>query len=304
MAENISSASSKKLVLAGAGKNGLYWLEKFNFEGIDVLCFADQDESKTGKEICGKPVVRYSELKEIQDDIDIFITVKSESVKREIEELLLEMGFGSRIIGHHLYRDKKISEKAYIYNSFLEGNNLVLENAVLVNSYLGICSYLSAGAKMIGVKIGKYTCIGPDVRIITGQHPTSGFVSLHPAFYSTKNVIGYSYVEQDKFPELRYAEGEYSVIIGNDVWIGMGVHIMEGVTIADGSIIAAGAVVVKNTEPFEIVGGIPAKHIRYRFSKEERIKLSEIQWWNRDLKWIKEHAEEFDDIKEFVKLNG
>ena len=75
---------------------------------------------------------------------------------------------------------------------------------------------------------------------------------------------------------------------------------MEGVTIADGSVIAAGAVVVNNTKPFEVVGGVPAKHIKYRFNEEERDCLSELEWWNKDLKWITEHAEKFENIKLFL----
>jgi len=74
------------------------------------------------------------------------------------------------------------------------------------------------------------------------------------------------------------------VIIGNDVWVGGRTTILSGVTIGDGVIIAAGAVVTRNVPPYAIVAGVPARVIRYRFSKEQIKKLLQIAWWN----WSKE----------------
>lgn len=71
-------------------------------------------------------------------------------------------------------------------------------------------------------------------------------------------------------------------VVGNDVWIGTESIIMPGVTIGDGAVIAARAVVTKNVEPYAIVGGNPARHIRYRFGEDERRMLLELKWWNWD----------------------
>ena len=70
------------------------------------------------------------------------------------------------------------------------------------------------------------------------------------------------------------------IIIGNDVWIGFEAVIMAGVTIGDGAIIGTRAVVTKDVEPYTIVGGVPAKPIRKRFSDEEIAELLEIKWWD------------------------
>lgn len=70
------------------------------------------------------------------------------------------------------------------------------------------------------------------------------------------------------------------VTIGNDVWIGANVCIMPGVSIGDGAVVAAGAVVCHDVEPYSIVGGVPACHIRYRFSKEQIVKFMKIKWWD------------------------
>jgi len=71
-----------------------------------------------------------------------------------------------------------------------------------------------------------------------------------------------------------------NVVIGSDVWIGEGVTILSGVKIGDGAIIAANSVIVKNVEPYSIVGGNPAKLIKYRFSEEQIKHLLEIKWWD------------------------
>ena len=70
------------------------------------------------------------------------------------------------------------------------------------------------------------------------------------------------------------------IVIGNDVWIGYDAVIMAGVTIGDGAIIGTRAVVVKDVEPYSIVGGSPAKEIRKRFSPDIIARLRKLQWWN------------------------
>lgn len=70
------------------------------------------------------------------------------------------------------------------------------------------------------------------------------------------------------------------IIIGNDVWIGYEAVILAGVTIGDGAIIGTRAVVTKDVPPYTIVGGVPAKPIKKRFSDETISALLEIQWWN------------------------
>ena len=74
------------------------------------------------------------------------------------------------------------------------------------------------------------------------------------------------------------------IVISNDVWIGYEAVILAGVTIGDGAIIGTRAVVTKDVPPYTIVGGVPAKSIKKRFSEETISTLLEIQWWN----WSKE----------------
>lgn len=70
------------------------------------------------------------------------------------------------------------------------------------------------------------------------------------------------------------------VVIGNDVWIGIRCIIMDGVSIGDGAVVAAGSVVTKDVAPYAIVGGVPAKVIRFRFNDSVIEKLLQLKWWD------------------------
>ena len=70
------------------------------------------------------------------------------------------------------------------------------------------------------------------------------------------------------------------IVVGNDVWIGYEAVILAGVTIGDGAVIGARAVVTKDVPPYTIVGGVPARPIRKRFSDENIARLLELKWWD------------------------
>lgn len=185
-----------------------------------------------------------------------------------------------------------------------EGCNSVDRFTNLSHCTLGFGSYISRNTSLAFTEIGRFCTIGPFVHIIVGKHPSRDFVSIHPAFYSTAKQAGFTYVYKNRFCEDTYADSEKGIFvkIGNDVWIGDGVSILEGVKIADGTIIGAGAVVTKDTEPYSIIGGNPAKLIRYRFDQDDINFLLNLQWWNRGEKWISEYAEYFDDVKRLKSI--
>ena len=82
------------------------------------------------------------------------------------------------------------------------------------------------------------------------------------------------------------------IVIGNDVWIGYEAVILAGVTIGDGAVIGARAVVTKDIPPYTIVGGVPAKPIRKRFTQETIDLLLKIKWWNWPEERIRQHITE------------
>lgn len=187
------------------------------------------------------------------------------------------------------------------FNSVLEGKNRI-NNRTNFSGKLGYASYLGENCNINGL-IGKYCSIGSNVTTVSGKHPTSDFVSTHPAFFSIRKQAGFTYVDKQLFDEFEYADvgNCYSVIIGNDVWIGNDVTILEGIKIGDGAILATGAIITKNVEPYAIYAGIPAKKIGQRFEDQKIHILLEIQWWAKNEKWIKEHAESFSEVNSFLE---
>jgi virginiamycin A acetyltransferase len=81
------------------------------------------------------------------------------------------------------------------------------------------------------------------------------------------------------------------IVIGNDVWIGYEAVIMQGVHIGDGAIIGTRALVTKDVPPYTIVGGVPAREIRKRFSEDTITKLLELQWWNWEDEKVKKNLQ-------------
>lgn len=131
--------------------------------------------------------------------------------------------------------------------------------------------------------IGKYCSISYGVRFILddGRHQFNR-VSNYP--FKTNNL-----------------SAKRSITLGNDVWVGMNAIIMNGVKIGNGVTIAAGAVVIQDVDDYCIVGGVPAKVINRKCSKQEAIAMSKIAWWDWSPEKISERINDFHlDISSFV----
>lgn len=206
----------------------------------------------------------------------------------------------------HRYKVRKecLFEENVIIDSFdrFEGMNRLTKDVTFLTSSIGYASYIGNRSFIKNTRIGRYCCIAADVMTVAGNHPTSKFVSVHPAFYSTRKQAGFTYVNENKFCDFHYIDqgSKISVMIGNDVWIGSGVRILEGITIGDGAVVAAGAVVTRDVPPYAIVGGVPAKVIRYRFEEDTIRKLLELKWWEKDQQWIKDHADDFENVEKLL----
>nr|WP_309757487.1 CatB-related O-acetyltransferase [Flavobacterium sp.] len=146
--------------------------------------------------------------------------------------------------------------------------------------------------------IGNFCMIASDVKfIMNGANHLTDTISSYPF-----SIFGNGWQEAMKGKEY---PNKGNIVVGNDVWIGYNATIMAGVTIGDGAIIAANATVVKNVEPYTIVGGNPAKIIRKRFSEKHIKLLLEIQWWNWSIEKITENVQlltstTVEDLKKFA----
>jgi len=188
------------------------------------------------------------------------------------------------------YMSTLINVKVGKYNTFHP-------NTIIVNSSVGDCVYIAAGSHINEAEIGKFCSIGPNVKAGLGMHPTH-MVSTFPAFFSDRGQC------QIMFSDKCYYEEIGKIKIGNDVWIGASAIIMDNVTIGDGAIVAAGAVVTKNVPPYAIVGGVPAKVIKYRFTEDIVESLLATKWWDNNIDWFKSHWKEMHNPVEFVRKNS
>lgn len=149
------------------------------------------------------------------------------------------------------------------------------------NSYIGDLNILSGTLNVsdVGchcVHVGKYSSIGSRINIILDMNHdyNSLYQGLIPEFASNEG----GRAANMQILERIHRKGQ--VLIGNDVWIGDGVTILGGVRIGDGAVVAAEAVVVKDVPPYAIVGGNPARIIKYRFLEDIIRRLRKIAWWN------------------------
>jgi acetyltransferase-like isoleucine patch superfamily enzyme len=124
-----------------------------------------------------------------------------------------------------------------------------------------------------------------NIKVIFGKYVSMSLgVKFLLSVDHANNISGYHYCGPSTV-------SKGNIEIGNDVLISMDAKILSGVKIEDGAVIAAGAVVTKDVEPYSIVGGNPGKHLKYRFSKEDIAFLLDLQWWNKDKRWIEDNKD-------------
>jgi acetyltransferase-like isoleucine patch superfamily enzyme len=152
---------------------------------------------------------------------------------------------------------------------------------VLCDTRVGSFTYFVSG-RIRGLKvIGRYCSVENNIKIGEINHPgnwlsTSGF-QYNPDRFGWFNE-DLRKIAEPSAPKVKPFAGK-PVVIGHDVWIGAGAQITRGVTIESGAIVAAGAVVTRDVRPYEIVGGVPANRIRFRFSQAIIDRLLSLAWW-------------------------
>lgn len=170
---------------------------------------------------------------------------------------------------------KNVSLRTFItHDSVISKKARVNNNIKIYHSSIGDYSYIGKDSALVYASVGKFCSISNSCTIGAATHAISN-LSTSPIFTEINNGTGYTWVTKN------IVDPYFNkIVIGNDVWIGTKVIVVGNVNIGNGAIIAAGAVVTKDIPAYAIVGGVPAKIIRYRFPKDVIEKLERIQWWN------------------------
>ena len=167
-------------------------------------------------------------------------------------------------------------------------------------SKVGAYSFVSAGTVVDNTSIGRFCCISDHCCIGLPVHDPH-LLSMSPVFTVKNNAAKTSWLEQD-FQDYESPP----VTIGHDVWVGTHAISMGGLTIGDGPVVAAGAVVTNDVPPYAIVGGVPARLIKYRFTPETVSLIRQMAWWDQPESFLKENRDMFqssseDDIREKLR---
>lgn len=144
-----------------------------------------------------------------------------------------------------------------IVNCKFGHQNIIHAHCKLIDTVMGDYSYVGGEVHIQYCTIGKLCSIAEGVKIGLGIHPLN-LESTHPAFYKSPS-------QWDIIPDEHPDVIEYKhIFIGDDVWIGTNALVLDGVSIGNHAVVAAGAVVTKDVPEYAIVGGVPAKIIKYR----------------------------------------
>lgn len=199
----------------------------------------------------------------------------------DYDALLREKSVFSRLTDH---QSRWIVDKDHIF----VGSNAVVEpfTTFVGGNHIhtmGSFSY-SRSNLPINTIVGRYTSIAPGVRLMGQNHSTSRFTTSYVTYErNSASIRNYKEKYHSLFLDVPNTIKSGPIVIGNDVWIGGNVTFSsKGIVVHDGAVIAANSTVTKDVPPYAVVGGVPAKIIRFRFPPDVVQKLLEIKWWQYD----------------------
>lgn len=184
---------------------------------------------------------------------------------------------------------KKQEQKRHRRNNILDETCVLQGFNSLLNCRIGYHSGCNQRTSLAYTDIGNYTQLGQFVRVNPRDHVYQNFMISDNIYTENEQVFDKGLKEFDG----------YEVKIGHDVWIGDRAIILSHVEIGNGAIIAAGSVVTKSVRPYMVVGGVPARFIKWRFPENVRNQLEEIGWFYWPIEKVLEERKRLEGIVGF-----
>lgn len=286
------NVNHRNIFIWGAGNGGGILLDVLQEHHICISGFLDNNDEK--KEYRGYPVKKPTTVNPLEDYI-----------------LIALMGYDYEVLNQLETMEYQDTDCFYVFENSLCNKEDVVYKGCKVGRYTyGYKELLEYYP--IAQSIGRYCSINGTAKIWNNHSldcVTTSPILDHVGFYAWEQndrvrslVKKYGRHEGNAAFEESAIRDNKPVVIGNDVWIGAYVSILPGVNIGDGAVIAAGAVVTKDVKPYAIVGGVPAKVIRYRFSSKAIDTFLDVKWWNWPHEKIEEHLELFYEPENFLAI--
>lgn len=236
-------------------------------------CFGIEDAVKVDNELCryNKKICDITQLERIVKETGCYVLLTS--CAGSIREALAEHVAADRVIELLGSPDKQTQYKHTKIGRYCYGP-LAVDNFKVES-------------------VGSFCCFAEGADVVW-NHPLD-MVTQHDFIYES-----YCCKEIDN-QKYTYEELNKKYVIGNDVWLGKNVLLTNGVKLGNGVRAAAGAVITKDVPDYAVVGGIPARIIKYRFSDEQIKKLNQIAWWDWPIEKIKACYDDFMDIDVFLE---
>ena len=201
------------------------------------------------------------------------------------------------------HKKLEIGQSLFFHESTKVGSSFGIYSGNYIPSMGSFSFSRSPFFELVPFDIGNYVSIGEQVSSFGFEHPMDN-LGTSPLFYQENRNL-FSRVNLNISKKII---NDKNIVISNDVWIGRGALLKRGIKIGNGAVVGAGSVVTKNVPDYAVVGGNPAKIIRYRFNENIIARLKKVKWWNLpleelskiDFNWpILKIIETFEESKSF-----